>query len=598
MATYSGRLGPNGRGGWTLWIALLTWLTAASPLPAQMYYDQFDDYDLMMQERPKLSWIVERKIEFADGLKELWGRALDRPDAELQRLVIDTLAIAQQRGVEGLDELKPRLVEMAKKPDQPLDVVRALTQTLIAFDARDQASLLADLAKQHGAPIGQIVEPALAKWKSPELEQTWLARVNGPAAGNAMMILAIDGLVGIESERASEPLTKIVRNVGQSAQLRMAAARGLGELHDAGLVDLASDLVSLQSQPAELHPILAAQLLSRHSDPQAIELLTSMLDRDSTVVQSEALQQLYRIDSKLVDQQRERIVNSSDVNVRRWCLQSLVEMQQADRLALICQLLDDVNPTLRRQAASSLVTLAEDAGLRDAVIEETSKVLEQSNWRGCEQACVVLTRLDHKPSSERMIELLAHDRGEVQVAAAWGLSKLRVPERLPEMLDHAERVYEGFRSEEFNDGMPGKSLHVAHLFQAFGDQRYAPAEALMRQYMPKDHSLGLESRAAAAWALGLLHEGDPDPELISIFVGRLYDNQIDPDTDILRDMCAVALGNMKAEAALPDLRKLATAGMPSCYWAIEQMTGEKPPQPGSDLQTIDDWFLSPIRLED
>ena len=565
-----------------------------TPLTAQMPLGQFDDYDLAMFDRPKFSWNPQTSVNYGEGLKELWSRALDRPDPELQRLVIDTIAIAHRREIQGIDELKPKLLEMARAPNQSLEVVRALAQTLIEFDARDQAQLLADLTRQHGATVSQIVEPAIAKWKSPVLEQVWLDRVGGPAAGTAMMVLAIEGLAAIGSEQATEPLTSIVRNVGERSQLRMAAASALGQMNVPGLVELANELASLKSQPDAVHPILAVRLLSRQTDSQAIELLTGLLDRESTAVHSEALGQLYRIDFNLVDLHRDKLLTSRDVNVRRWCLKALADKKQEDRVELICRLLDDVNPTLRRDAAASLIELATDAGLGEVVIAETSNVLAQSNWRGCEQACVVLTRLDHKSSGRRMVELLGHQRGEVQVAAAWGLSKLRIQELLPDMLDHAQSVYEGFRSGVLNDSMPGASLHVAHLFIAFGDQVHAPAEALMRQYMPKDFSLGLESRAAAAWALGMLHVGDPQPDLISIFVGRINDNGIEPDTDEIRNMSAISLGRMQAESALPDLRKLAVEGMAACYWAIEQMTGEKPPDPTPQQVTLDDWFLAPV----
>ena len=207
----------------------------------------------------------------------------------------------------------------------------------------------------------------------------------------------------------------------------------------------------------------------------------------------------------------------------------------------------------------------------------------------------MLTKLEHRPSGRRMVELLGHQRGEVQVAAAWGLTKLRIEELLPDMLDHAQSIYDGFRSGVLNDNMPGVSLHIAHLFIAFGDQTYEAAEPLLLEYIPKDHSLGLESRAAAAWALGLLHEGDADSDLVPIFVARLYDNAIDPDTHELRSMCAISLGRMMAESALPDLRQLAATSMPACYWAIERMTGEPPPEEVThDPAIVNDWFLAPI----
>ena len=146
-------------------------LWTGQPVVAQQQYGQFDDYDLAMYDRPNLRSEVPGEVKYADGLATLWARALDRPDAELQRLVIDTLAVAHQRGIDGIDEFEPRLVEIAKSPDTSPDVLRAVVRTLIVFDAKDQATLLDELARKQGETIGQNDEPPLARRQSPEIEE-------------------------------------------------------------------------------------------------------------------------------------------------------------------------------------------------------------------------------------------------------------------------------------------------------------------------------------------------------------------------------------------------------------------------------------------
>jgi HEAT repeat protein len=315
------------------------------------------------------------------------------------------------------------------------------------------------------------------------------------------------------------------------------------------------------------------------------------------VVQSKSLERLYEIDFQLVVKHAEALISSNDANVRRWVAKAMIDTQEVGRIEMLCSLLDDVNPTLRRDVAAGLIELAEIEGLHDEVIERTTEVLNRDQWRGCEQAVVVLTRLDHKPSGKRMVELLGHERGDVQVASAWGLSELRMKELLPDMLDHARSVYDGFKSGQLNDNMQGASRHVAHLFIAFGDQRYKEADSLMRKYLPKDFSLGYQSRPAAAWALGLLFEDDAQEDLVPILERRLNDVGPEPEDDDMRQMCATALGRMKAESAIPSLRKnagISSAGF-ACYWAIERMTGEMPPPPKRESSTVEDWFLMPIR---
>jgi HEAT repeat protein len=302
----------------------------------------------------------------------------------------------------------------------------------------------------------------------------------------------------------------------------------------------------------------------------------------------------------LVDRHADVLISSPDANVRRWCARAMIAKQDVGRIQMLSSLLDDVNPSLRREVADGLVKLAELPSIRDEVLQRTTEILSGNAWRGCEQAVVVLTKLDHKPSGERMVELLGHKRGEVQVASAWGLTRLRVEKLLPGMLDHAQSVFEGFRASQLNDGMPGASLHLAHLFIAFGDQQYRESNSLLREYLPKKHMLGIESRAAAAWALGMLYEDDLQADLVPILLGRINDDSdINAETGEMKAMCAIALGRMKAESALPDLRKRVGMGLvgSASYWAIERMTGETPPLPVDVVGEFDDWFLMPIKDE-
>jgi hypothetical protein len=73
-----------------------------------------------------------------------------------------------------------------------------------------------------------------------------------------------------------------------------------------------------------------------------------------------------------------------------------------------------------------------------------------------------------------------------------------------------------------------------------------------------------------------------------------------PETEEVRWMCAIALGRMKAESALSDLREHAISqdyvGR-ACHWAIERMTGEVPPPPENVVGKIDGWFMAPIQDE-
>ncbi|KAA5541855.1 HEAT repeat domain-containing protein [Roseiconus nitratireducens] len=571
--------------GWLLLVG-----PAVGPVAGQSI---LDEYELPMFDRPELPFSKIQSV-FQPGLKELWLRALQRPDAQLQRTVIDTIAMAHRKGLPGLEETIPRLVELAKQPNQNRDVQRSIAQTLVTLDARQHASLLQGLSVRHGLSLAEIVEPALASWEFGEMETVWVQRLQDRDVSDQMLRLAVSGLGALKSERGTEALKQVIRSRHSSNSLRVAAARSLGQIHDTSLTELAETLTSTPSTPPELNSLMAIELLSNHEDAQAIDLLSGMIDADSTAIQSRALERLYAIDPELVNQRAVQLIASDDVNVRRLAARAMLASETVARVRPLARLLDDVNPSLRREVASGLIDLAKQEDLRGEILDATMEVLNDDRWRGCEQACVVLTHLDHKPGGPRMVQLLAHPRGEVQVASAWGLTRLRVEALLPDMLDHAKSVYAGFQSGEITSSQPGATYHLAHLFNAFGDQQFEPSEDLLKKFIPKQFDLGIMPRAAAAWALGMIHEGDPDQPLVDLFVERLSDVQGDfPEIEAVRSMSAVSLGRMEAKSALPVLRQFAGTNI-ACRWAIEQLTGEEPPPIQDVIQNVGGWILAPL----
>ncbi|MCG8653013.1 MAG: hypothetical protein MI861_24440, partial [Pirellulales bacterium] len=332
----------------------------------------------------------------------------------------------------------------------------------------------------------------------------------------------------------------------------------------------------------------------------AVETLRMLAAQPSTAVQSGALKRLFEIDPGLVDQFADQAIESPDVNVRRIAAQAMIWTRKAERIAPLCKLIDDVNPSLRIEVADALVDLAQDEGLRDEVILQSMAVLDTGAWRGCEQAVIVLVNLDHNAAGNRFVDLLNHPRGEVMIASAWGLRRLELDEHLPAMLEQAKQVYRGFRRGRLSILKRGPEEQIAQLFIAFGKMRYRQADPLMRVYLPKNLKLGDNARSAAVWALGQLYESKAPADLTSILVQRLNDvSAEEPETSPVRHQCALSLGRMESHSAIPDLRKYASAtygkvGL-ACQWSLQKLTGEAlPPLP---VQQVDyqDWFLMPAR---
>jgi hypothetical protein len=112
--------------------------------------------------------------------------------------------------------------------------------------------------------------------------------------------------------------------------------------------------------------------------------------------------------------------------------------------------------------------------------------------------------------------------------------------------------------------------------------------------------VGPETRAAAIWALGHLHAGDP-ADLAGPIEERLTgDPGMGRDDERVRRMAAVALARLKANDSLPALRTEAGDGPTldmvahTCRWAVAQLTGEPLAAPAVYELLQRDWFLVPV----
>ncbi|MCO8124615.1 hypothetical protein NHH03_22950 [Stieleria sp. TO1_6] len=564
-----------------------------------------DQVDLVMYADPGFPIPVQQMVVPNDSLP-LWQQALDTGDVELQRLTLDSISIAHQHGMQGLEIFVDPIVSLIQQPELLADVRLAGIKALIELDQRNQAQLLATLARNNGRAAASIIEPALTRWESDVLADDWLKRLASPSAGRQSMIRAAQGLAALQESAAIDPLKKRVADRLTPPDVRLAAADSLGHITDNGLQSLATELLERPGQPT-LPGLLAASLLDRHTDAESIDVLKQLAQRPQTLVQSEALARLYAIDSNLLLEFATTAITSPDVNVRRWIGRALIDSNDVDRMELLCTLLDDVNPSLRQRVAAALVRLAGNDTLRDAIIAHTSGVLDQDAWRGCEQAAIVLVNLDHRAAGDRLVDLLQHPRGEVMTTAAWGLRRFGLKQHLPAMLGRAKSGAQIPPQDppagEIPDQLGPKDM-MAQLFMAFGQMDFREAEELMRTYLPKSYTKGNDARAAAVWSLGYFYEDESPDELTKILSQQLADADGDlPELEEVRRMSAISLGRMNSSSAIAGLRDYAgdDSGMVSrsCHWAIEKITGEPIPPPRKSLPlTYDNWFLTPVPATD
>jgi HEAT repeat protein len=561
-----------------------------------------------MYHRPELP---TPKVEyiFPKGAKELWLRGLERPEAETKCRVALDIAKAHRDGVPGFETMiEPLRKVLDQSEPHPLVRVSA-AEALIALDARQSAESLFRQAQAGGSDLRELVEPAVARWDYRPARAVWLARLRDPATRRRDLVLAMRGLAVVREKQATDRLREIVLSEDTAGPIRLEAARALGELHDGGLEKDAERLAADSSPRGLIAHLAAASLLRRHQGEPTIALMQRLARDPVPSVAAIAVTRLLEIDPSLLVGIIKHLLDNPDPNVRLLAIQYLYRRPTEEHLRLLCARMDDEHLQVRRTARGYLRELAQDQGHRKQILADASALLKTQRWRGLEQAAILLTQLDHKEAAARLVELLKFDQIELNAAAAWGLRKLDVAETLPGVLSHVESEFKkpGLdrvgslreqKDREANDHM------LSQLNQFLGQRRYRPADPALRPFIPKPGrgmSMGPESRAAAIWALGMIHEGKSDDDLVAALDARLNDiSSIPPEFWQVRWMSAIALGRMKSQKSLDSLRKFCPSGKVetdqvsnACGWSIQQITGEALRPASTIYRTRGGWFLTP-----
>ena len=570
------------------YLAALVLLALAAELPGEI--------------RPELALFTDPELKApppvppdTTRLTDLWLVALQRPEAEMQRQAAEAVARAQADGVGGLKKLAPALVQIVAAQNTHPTTRYAAAKALVALDHREAADQLRTAAEKHGSLLKQVVEPALASWSDRPMRAVWVARLKDPHAPRRELLLAIDSLAAVREAPAGPLCLALAADVHQPADIRLAAARAAGALVEADFEGQAEKWAAPQAP--RLERLCAAALLVRHRSAKARDVLARLAKDAEPAVAAAALTTLHQIDVELVLPLAEDAMRSPDSSVRRLGADAYVQRPTAERIGTLARLLDDVHPSVRGKVQGDLFRLAASAECSETVRSAATDMLAGEGWRGQEQAALLLAALDHKPAAPRLIELLESQRPEVMVAAAWGLRKLALAETLPAIFDRAQRQTDLRKSGR---ELSGVDVQVAHLCEALGLMKYAPAEGVLRQYIPKRQDWIL-SRMAGIWALGHLHAGEPDEELASLLIERLCDRDpMNPERLEARFASALALGRMKAASQLEAMRDWmgpdtnADAVDMAIRWGLIQITGEELPPPLPPAGKLRSWFLEPL----
>jgi len=176
--------------------------------------------------------------------------------------------------------------------------------------------------------------------------------------------------------------------------------------------------------------------------------------------------------------------------------------------------------------------------------------------------------------------LLEAREAEVFATAAWGLRRLKAVDQLPAMNQRASQLV-----VLLEDTLPKESSvddvneQLAQLFQAFGEMKYVEAIPTLKRGAQKN-GIAFTVRASAIWAVGAINLGKSDPAFVKFCYQRILDEDIyNPESGIVKQACAIALGQMKSAEAVDFLQgrhdKLEniSAFKWACSWSLNQING-------------------------
>ena len=551
--------------------------------------------DFLMDSDPKLN-IPDPVMHFSPELKSLWLAALERPDADMQRLAAETIARGHQYGVPGLMEAVPRL-ESLLQADKSQPATRfAAARALIVLESRDSSDELFQASQKYEADLRQLIEPALSKWDFALAIALWKERLANSETRTRDLILALRGLAQVRESSATSLLLAIVHDESRSADIRLEAAGAAGQCAASGLEPDAARLAHRKSRKQSVYSICACRLLARHDSEEATTLLKELTDHPQSLVAACALNRLLEIDSSVVLPLAETAMNHTDPTVRRAGASAYLRHPTPERIASVARLLADPHPSVRREVCEKTFRLSDQSLLIESIRASAVTLLSQEAWQGQEQAALLVGMLEHQPASNRLIELLESPRAEVGISSAWALRKIAVPETIPGIIDKVQRQTE--RRRHVND--PLLDEQVAHLCEALGVLKADNAIPLLERYIPKDPYMGDHSRCAAIWAIGFIREAKRDAELEDKLRARIRDfSDVDPEVDSVKEKCAVTLARMKAVDLAPEMRGIAESDAigtrlgVALRWAVKEMTGDDLPPVKPPRLPSGNWFLEP-----
>ncbi len=483
--------------------------------------------------------------------------------------------LADDEELVGRDEALAAVVERLRTGESNRQVLLAMVAAATKLSGGKEAAVLWE-AVQGDVPARFVVEKALARWKSDVAQDLWLQRIANPNAPISELLVAIEGVGAIGATSGRDALEELIRLDAASIPVKVVASGALGALVEDGLEAFAGEVLASDLVQREL---MAAKLLAQHSSDAAIELQTRIVDGSSAPAQAVAFEGLAGADPARAYDLAKRLIEHPDNTMRLQAIRVLEQDPRAESVRLQAKAIQDRNPTVRETVRKNLFGKAQQSELRPVVDEIVTYLLSEAPYPGVDQAILLAAALKDESRCRQFVGLLRHPNPEVNIRAAWALQELvREPDLLRDMLSFVRQWTDEHGS---GDGQPTEDrIRFSFLFEAFGRQKYEPAQSLLRKYVPK-HSADVLARASAIWALGKIYQDQQRSNLARQLTARMLDDDpIDPEEILVQFASAVALGYIRDPASRSGLVTAGGVGLIekpvqpidfACRWSIERI---------------------------
>ncbi len=556
---------------------------------------------------------VQMAQKISAQLIPTWVKALKADEQELKLVAAKTIGKASALGVEGLDVTIDPLIAVVTDQDNRALVRHTAAMSLVQLNAKQAGENLLELVKAGDFDLSAIVEPAFAEWETAGAVEVWRTRIvefqSKRQTSASLFRLAIAGLGKIGTDADRQTLVAIANDTEQNAVLRITAAYSIAGTLAQPELEIAEQLAATNSMADHLiAALLASPQPSDQNRDRCLAVITKLVNSKHATVQAIAYEALAKWNPAAVLEFGQQARDHFHFQVRDAYANSLNQLieNHVDELA---SFLNDPHPQIRVQVREWLLTASKTDELLPSVILAMQAAIASDQWRMQEQAMHIAVALDQKQVAIDIVKLLRSKRNEVIATSGWALRRLAVTDALAPILEYCTSLKVAFESEQLDyETMFAVNEQVAHLFQMFGQMKYAESMPLMHRFIRKNALVRYRVRASAVWAAGLIYEGDlhGDPKLEKVLLERLNDDApMPPEDNLVKRMACISLARMgsNGEETINSLWKYHRRTKPfgvlrdGTEYALKQLIDEKFPTPAPRSFSGGPWLLEPYEFK-